>query len=384
MSPRLALFALLVAFAGLLLAPGFARAHGVGTSQFHMTLDGPRLEGAWDIHVRDARRALGLDPDLAPPEAAWVDLRGHEAELRTLLAGQLHFFTGDSVACPLEITPAPMEWNREQNVVRLQLVSNCPTAPTRLAVRCDFMFAIDPTHRAYFSVEDARVTSVGVLRNDLRAATFDVKQFHFWAVLFEFVREGVWHIWSGVDHMLFLLALLLPAPLARSGGEWQPRPALSPTVREVVKVVTSFTLAHTLTLCLSFFGVLVPPAQWVETGIALSVFAAAWNNIQPFLPGRAWVMAMTFGLVHGLGFAGALKNLSMPRNAHGLALGAFNFGVELGQLALVIPALPILYAASRQKWYPRIVMGVGSLGIAWLATLWVLERGFGLRFTLGH
>jgi len=223
-----------------------------------------------------------------------------------------------------------------------------------------------------------------VLRNDLRSASFDVRQFHFWQVLFEFIREGTYHIWSGIDHMLFLLALLLPAPLMRVRDGWQPRSALWPTTREVLKVVTSFTLAHTLTLCLSFFGVLVPPAQWVETGIALSVFAAAWNNIQPFLPGRAWVMAMSFGLVHGLGFAGALKNLSMPRHAHGLALGAFNLGVEIGQIVLVIPALPLLYLASRQRWYPRVVMGVGSLAIAWVATLWVLERGFGLRFSLPH
>jgi hypothetical protein len=223
-----------------------------------------------------------------------------------------------------------------------------------------------------------------LFRADLRSVTIDVRQFHFWPVVFEFIREGISHIWTGVDHMLFLLALLLPAPLVRSGDGWLPRPALWPTTREVLKVVTSFTLAHTLTLCLSFFGVLVPPAQWVETGIAVSVFAAAWNNIQPFLPGRAWVMAMSFGLVHGLGFAGALKNLSMPRGAHGLALGTFNLGVEIGQIALVTPTLPLLYAASRRRWYPRVVMGVGSLAIAWVATLWVLERGFGLRFSLPH
>jgi hypothetical protein len=363
--------------ASLLLAAGPAFAHGVGTSQFHMTVDGAHIEGVWDVHVRDARRALGLDPDLAP-EAAWLDLRGHEAAFRAMLVRQLTL-ASDSAACPIELTPAPMEWNREWNVATLHFVSACRAAPTHLSIRCNFMFDLDPTHRAYFAVEDERVTSVGVLRNNLRSVTIDVRQFHFLEVLFEFIREGVWHIWSGIDHMLFLLALLLPAPLVRAEGSWQPRPALWPTAREVVKVVTSFTLAHTLTLCLSFFGVLVPPAQWVETGIALSVFAAAWNNIQPFLPGRAWIMAMTFGLVHGLGFAGALKNLSLPRHAHGLALGAFNCGVELGQLALVIPTLPLLFAASRFRWYPRFLMGLGSLAIAWLALLWVLERGFGVQ-----
>jgi hypothetical protein len=362
--------------AAALFAAGPASAHGVGTSQIHMRVDGPRIEGAWDIHLRDARLALGLDPAL-DPEPGWLDLRAHEDSLRALLARQVGLVS-NGAACALEFTPAPMEWNREQDVVRLHLVSTCPTAPTRFGIHCDFMFDRDATYRVYFSVEDARAISAGVLRKDQRTATFDVKQFHFFSVFAEFVREGVWHIWTGLDHMLFLTALLLPAPLLRLGGAWQPRNALWPTAREVVKVVTSFTLAHTLTLCLSFFGVLVPPARWVESGIALSVFAAAWNNLQPFLPGRAWTMALTFGLVHGLGFAGALKNLSLPRHAQGLALGAFNLGVELGQLALVVVLLPLLHLTSRRRWYPRLVMGVGSLAIAWMAMIWFFERGFGI------
>jgi hypothetical protein len=139
-------------------------------------------------------------------------------------------------------------------------------------------------------------------------------------------------------------------------------------------------LAHSLTLCLSFFGLVAPKAQWVEVAIALSVGAAAWNNLRPFLPGKAWAIALAFGLVHGLGFAGALKNLSLPVHARGLALAAFNVGVELGQLAIVAVVLPLLYAASRRAWYPRIVLGVGSFLIVWVAALWTIQRTFGLAF----
>ena len=148
--------------------------------------------------------------------------------------------------------------------------------------------------------------------------------------------------------------------------------------------MTAFTLAHSVTLSLSFFRVVTPPAALVETAIALSVFAAAWNNLRPFLPGRAWWIALLFGLVHGLGFAGALNNLSLPRHARLLALGAFNVGVELGQLAIVAAVLPLLYAASRRRAYPRLVMGAGSLGIAWLAVVWALERGAGLTLLPGR
>jgi HupE / UreJ protein len=362
--------------AWLFVAP--AHAHGVGMSTLHMTVDGDKLEGTWDLHLRDARLALGLEP---MPEGvpAWNDLRAHEDSLRAVLLRSLAI-EADSLPCAIALTPAPMEWDREFNNVRFHVVSTCPVAPKRLTMHCQLLFDLDPKHRAYFSVEDSRVTSVGVFRTALRSVSFDVRQFHFWEVVGEFIRNGIEHIWSGIDHILFLVALLLPAALLRNGKGWTPRPGFWSSTREVLKVVTAFTAAHTLTLCLSFFGIVRPPAQWVEVGIAISVFAAAWNNLRPFLPGRAWVMAGGFGLVHGLGFAGALGNLSLPRNQRVLALGTFNVGVEIGQLAIVLVIMPLLYASSRQKWYPRLVMGAGSLVIAWVAVLWTLQRAFSLEF----
>ena len=367
------------AIAGLIalaFAAAPAGAHGVGMSTMQLTVSRSHIEGTWDLHLRDARLALGLDTEQTGAEG-WRDLRGHEADLRTLLLRAIAI-RGDSLECPVQLTPAPMEWDSQFSTVRFHVVSECPTAPSRLTMHCDLLFDVDPTHRAYFSVEDDRVTSVGVFRTGERSVTFAIRQFHFWSTAAEFIRDGIWHIWSGIDHMLFMVALLLPAPLVRSGRDWVPRAGLGSSVREVLKVVTAFTLAHSLTLCLSYFGLVRLREQWVEVGIALSVFAAAWNNLRPFLPGRAWAVAMTFGLVHGLGFAGALINLSLPRSARVVALAAFNVGVEIGQIVLVVLLLPLLYAGSRQRWYPRLVMGIGSLGIAWLAMVWVLERAFSL------
>ena len=280
-------------------------AHGVGMSQLTLTVDGTRLTGKWEINLRDARWAIGLDPNVAG-DPGWQDLRVHERALRDYLANRLAI-ASDSASCSFQLLPAPMEWQPEMSQVAFQLASDCPAPPRKLTLKCELMFDLDPTHRAYFSVEDERVTSVGVFRNDLRSVTFDVHQFDLLGTIGEFVREGIWHIWSGLDHICFLLALLLPAALVRVGGDWQPRVGFWPTSREVVKVVTSFTVAHTLTLCLAFFGVIRLPPRWVETAIALSVFAASWNNLRPFLPGKSWIMALTFGLVHGMGFAGALS-----------------------------------------------------------------------------
>jgi hypothetical protein len=353
-----------------------AHAHGVGMSQLQLHVNGRSIVGEWDLNLRDARWAVGLEPTLGGAEG-FAGLQVREDSLRAVLHRSLALFT-DSLACPVVITPAAMEWHPDQSYVRLRVASECPIEPQRLRMHCDLMFDTDPAHRAYFSVEDARVISVGVFRKDRREAAFGIRQFHLLPTVAEFVREGIAHIWSGLDHILFLLALLLPAPLLRVGAEWTPRPALRATFRDALKVVTAFTIAHSITLGLTFFGVLVLPAQWVEVSIAISVFAAAWNNLRPFLPGRAWVIALLFGFVHGMGFAGALRNLSLPRHARGLALAAFNGGVEIGQIAIVAVALPLLFFASRRRSYTRLVMGVGSLGIAWMAVIWVLERAFSL------
>jgi hypothetical protein len=369
------------ALAGAFLLAGDAAGHGVGTSQLRLRVDGARLDGEWAVHLADARRALGLDPQVGG-ETGFAELGAHRAALDAYLTARVAVDEQPG-ACPLGPTAGPLRYQRDLGEVVIPLAAACPSAPVRLGIRCDLLFDLDAKHRVYFAVEDARATSVGVFRNETRSAAFDVRQLHRFAAFVEFVREGIRHIWSGADHILFLLALLLPAPLLAAGRGWAPRDGFRATAREVVKVVTAFTAAHSVTLVLSFYGLVTLPGRLVEVAIALSVLAAAWNNLRPFLPGRAWAMAGAFGLVHGLGFAGALRNLSLPRHARGLALGAFNLGVEIGQLAIVAVALPLLYAASRRRFYPRFVMGTGSLGIAWLAALWVLERAFGLSLLSG-
>ena len=376
MSPRLAV---LFGFAVLLaLAPSPARAHGLGMSTLQLQLDGTRLHGEWILNQKDAERALGRDATL-PKDAAWADLQAHESELRALLVRSL-VVLADSLPAHVALDPAPMRRDPKFDDVILRLEITCPVEPTRLTLKSDLLFDLDAKHRGYFSVQDAKAFNAGVLYADARQATFGVRQYHFGETVHEFVREGVHHIWSGLDHLLFLLALLLPAGLVSGGGDWRPRIGLRAALGEVLKVVTAFTLAHSITLALGFFGVVRFPEAVIEAGIAASVFLAAWNNLRPFLPGRAWTMAFGFGLVHGLGFAGALANLSLPRQGRGVALASFNVGVELGQIAIVLAVMPLLYLASRRSWYPRLVMGVGSLVIAFVAVLWFLERGFGIRF----
>jgi len=368
--------------AGLFASAAFdgptAAAHDLQSSQLRLRIAGTRVEGEWEIQRADARTALDLEPRQSG-QAGPREFSDLEPALRAYLAGRLSLSTADR-SCPLEVGPARVEGRSVATQWVFPLSATCPIEPARLSIHCDLLFDRDPGHRAYYSVEDARVTQVGRFRDDLRSVTLDVHQFHLWAAFLEFVRDGVEHVLSGWDHLLFLLALLLPAPLELAGDAWLPRRGFRATANDVLKIVTAFTLAHSLALCASFFGWISLRAQWIEVGIALSVLAAAWNNLQPFLPRHAWAMAFGFGLVHGLGFAGALRNLALPNQARGIALAAFNVGVELGQLAVVALVLPLLVVTAKRRWYPRLVMGAGSLLIAWLAAVWILERAFGFSF----
>jgi hypothetical protein len=194
----------------------------------------------------------------------------------------------------------------------------------------------------------------------------------------QYVLEGIWHIWIGFDHILFLLALLLPAVLHRQHGIWMPTASLKRAAIEVLKVVTAFTLAHSITLSLAVLGVVSLPSRVVESVIAASVVLAALNNLRGTIERRRWVMAFVFGLVHGFGFASVLADLGLPQGALALALIGFNVGVELGQLAIVAAFLPVAYALRGTGFYRTGVLRFGSLAVAVLALWWFVQRAFDL------
>jgi hypothetical protein len=150
---------------------------------------------------------------------------------------------------------------------------------------------------------------------------------------------------------------------------------------QVAKVVTAFTVAHSLTLSLAVLGVVAPPSRLVESLIALSVMIAAANNVVPVVTRYVWGVAFGFGLIHGFGFASVLVDLGLPKSALALALFGFNLGVELGQLAIVAAFLPFAFAflLRRTSSYRRWLMPAGSLAVAGIAMLWLVERSLDVR-----
>ncbi|MBT8338335.1 MAG: HupE/UreJ family protein [Gemmatimonadetes bacterium] len=197
-----------------------------------------------------------------------------------------------------------------------------------------------------------------------------------------FIWLGVWHIWIGIDHILFLMALTLPAVLARKEGRWVPVESFREALFNIVAIVTFFTIAHSVTLSLAALGVIELSSRFVESIIAASIAVAAWANLRPTLGIKEWTIAFAFGLFHGFGFATVLGDIGMGREYLVLSLLGFNIGVELGQVAIILAAFPILFALRRTRLYDWILK-LGSWFLIAVALLWFFERAFDFNVPLG-
>ncbi|MBL4835657.1 MAG: HupE/UreJ family protein [Pseudomonas sp.] len=195
-----------------------------------------------------------------------------------------------------------------------------------------------------------------------------------WQTVVDFLWEGMVHLWIGYDHMLFLLALVLPAAVRREKGRWVVEDSLVVAVKDVALIVTAFTVAHSVTLVIATLGVVRLPIEWVETFIALSIVAAAVNIVWPFLGRRRYLVGFGFGLIHGFGFASVLSDFLTDTSSRLIALASFNIGVELAQLVVVACVVPIIFLLRRQWLYQRVVLPVGVVAIAAIGSVWVWER----------
>jgi len=194
-----------------------------------------------------------------------------------------------------------------------------------------------------------------------------------WSGLAGAFHLGVRHIAEGTDHLLFLLTLLLPAPLLALAGRWKGRTTVRNSLTQIVRIVTAFTLGHSLTLALSGFGLVRLPSQPVEVLIAVSILVSAIHAIRPLFPGREAIIAASFGLIHGLSFASALNELGVTGWYRLISVLGFNLGIEVMQLAVVTVTLPALLLLSRTRFYSAFrITGASFACVASCA--WIVER----------
>ena len=324
-----------------------AQAHKPSDS--YLTLSQPSqgvaIDGQWDIALRDLQHAIGLDTN-GDGAITWGELKAHRFEVFRYALSHLSIegvARGDRESCVLRPQRLLFDQHVDGGYAVLTFSVACAHRPAQLVVHYSLLFDLDPNHRGLLDVRSGGNAQALVLADDARTGTFNLGAPDRLAQFRAFLDEGISHIWKGYDHILFLLTLLLPAVVLIRNGSWQPRESLRDALLDVLKVVTAFTAAHSLTLTLAVNGIVNLPSRIVESGIALTVLLGALNNLLPVVRERRWVVAFLFGLIHGLGFASVLRDLGLQGWNLALALVGFNLGVEAGQLAIVLVFIPVAY-----------------------------------------
>jgi hydrogenase/urease accessory protein HupE len=329
------------------------------------------IEVKWNIALRDLEIALGLDRN-GDRAISWGELRAQQAEIERYALPKLSL-RSENMTCRIDPRALQVERLSDGAYASLSVVITCPrSAPFTL--EDTLLFDIDTTHRSLVTWHDTNGVRTLVLTPELHVATLSSDPRNRFREFTRMVNEGVWHIWKGFDHLMFLLALLLPLGIDRSHAarlRWRQG------VRHVAGVVTAFTIAHSVTLSLAALKIVSLPVRLIETSIAISIVVAGLMLILSKSHSRAGV-AFAFGLIHGFGFANVLADMNLPRGELVQSLLGFNLGVELGQAAIVAAVLPLLLWARSSRRYETVFVPVAAVSIAVVGLTWAIERAFAL------
>lgn len=366
---------LILLIAAALVSAVSASAHQLSTAYATLNInDQGLITGEWQVRLYDLEQAIGVDAD-RDGKLRWQELQDRAAVVNQYLSSQLLLSRGAS-HCTLVLSD---DWKIDshfnESYLLVPLRFQCALAGA-IRVRYSAFFKEDAGHKLLLNLRSDTAASSRVLSESQREINWDVANGSVWTTLGEFVYQGILHIWIGIDHILFLLSLLLTCVLVRRGGQWFAQASVRRIVINTTWIVTAFTLAHSITLSATALGLIHFSSRWIEVGIAISVFLVALNNIFPLVTRLGW-LTFAFGLLHGMGFAGVLGELGLPADQQLLTVLAFNLGVEIGQMAIVLLLLPLFIFVRNQIWYARYALTGTSIVIALVALQWVVERWLG-------
>ncbi len=343
------------------------QAHQSSIAYLFLEDGGTALKGRWEISLKDLEFVVGVDTN-HDGEITWGEVKSRLAVIQDYAFQHLEI---RGASGPITPRVADAQINKRPAGATLALLWEAATPPkSPVALNYSFGFDYDERHQCITTLQDRTI----VLTKDRR--TLELREETSSQGFPEFVRVGVFHIFEGIDHICFLLALMLPAVWRRTAQGWEAVTSFRAAFFSIAKIVTAFTLAHSITLALAALRLVTLPSALVESVIAFSVVVAALNNLWPLWTEKSWMVAFGFGLVHGFGFASALADIPAGAGSLLLSLGGFNLGVEAGQLCIVLVFLPLAFLL-RDSWFYRwCAVRAGSIGIATVATLWLLERAF--------
>jgi HupE / UreJ protein len=358
--------------AGLLyliaLLPPWADAAANQYPQLSFEVAAVSISGEWKIRVADVQEALQLDSN-HDGKVTWPEIEHRREDIESYLGAHLRIATqsGD------------LSYRFQQLAYGLQ--GGEPFLLARLSAD-----AVDSIQSLQVSASlplDVTVIWPGEgLQKERLAANSGPRTFArsdaARSGFLQSFQQGTWHIWTGYDHVLFLIVLLIPAVFQRTPTGREAVQTFNSALIRVVIIVSAFTVAHSITLACAASGLISLPSRLVESVIAASIFIAALSNLMPRAAGgRSAALAFGFGLIHGFGFAGALSEIGAQGAPLWRTLLAFNLGVEAGQLAIVAVFLPIAYLLRQTPFYRTGVLYGGSCMAGLCALLWFWQRAFG-------
>lgn len=370
-------------------APPPAAAHELGQSYMFLRVFPDSVGVRVEVTTADLERALGFGWD--PGAVDDAQLRARLDSIRRWLEPRFSIAAAGN-PLPIRFTGFDTRHIDIADYVLLNyVIDEVDGVPDQLDIRFSVLFDQDADHRNLLVIEHNWQTgtfnnegNVSLIFSPRRPAqTLDLSAGSVLRGFTNLVWLGVWHIWIGIDHILFLMALILPAVMMREGGEWKPVGSFRQALVNIATIVTFFTIAHSVTLSLAALDVVRFPSRLVESVIAASIAVAAWANLNPHLRIREWAIAFVFGLFHGFGFASVLGGVGLGSDFLVLSLLGFNVGVELGQLAIVIAAFPVLFLLRHAGVY-RPVLRYGSMVLIAIALLWLAERALDFNVPLAR
>ena len=361
---------LAIAILAALVAP--ARAHQSSIKYTDIVVEGPRASVRVTISPPDVTQPLGL----AETERPTVDQALAPATLdkvTAFVASWMALRLPDGRACTITALRAAPDADRQ--FIDVTWDATCPAAIDQLVLDFTHFFVVDQRHEAIVSVHaPGHGVEPTVVRSSDPVVAFTPGQA---TSLLGWIRHGMDHIYGGLDHIFFVIALLLVVAIQRVGGEWKLR---SPwmALKSTAAIITAFTIAHSASLIAASLGYISLPSRFVESMIAASIVYTAVEDI--VRPDVRWRYALTFafGLIHGLGFATMLAAL-LPKDQVVVPLLTFNLGVEIGQLTIVLVAIPLLWGLARlvgPSRYRRWVVPVAAVPLILVGIKWLIERVF--------
>lgn len=248
-----------------------------------------------------------------------------------------------------------------------------------LKVVSNLFFDLDTNHKSYLNLINNTKSSSYILDSYKKEINITIDDFNYFLNFKDYLVSGIFHILIGFDHILFLISLLLSSIIIYKNNTIIPHQTFKPCFWDTLKIVTSFTIAHSITLALAALNIINISSSLIESAIALSVAIAALNNIKHFITQKIWVVTFIFGLIHGFGFANVLSEFGLYQQSLLLSLLGFNIGVEIGQLLIVLTVVPLIFYLRYTLIYQKFILIYGSALIFIISLLWLFERAFDVK-----